>query len=251
MTHPGAPTIVVTVADPTTTRDPALSERRQALYAAALSRHGAAPVLVHAGLGADTVARAFATMDALLLSGGGDIDPARYGQPDRGSRDIDRPRDELEATAWTAATKRALPVLGVCRGHQAINVFSGGTLLQDVAGHDGPAWGTGPARTHPLRVEPGTRLARLLFPTNTRGGVVEVNTYHHQAITPANLAPGLVPNARAASPAGDLIEGIETRDGRFVLGVQCHPERTESTPRSFDRVFAFFVDAARGPVNRR
>ena len=78
-----------------------------------------------------------------------------------------------------------------------------------------------------------------------------MNTYHHQAITSANLAPGLVPNARAASPAGELIEGIETRDGRFVLGVQCHPERTESTPRSFDRLFAFFVDAARGPVNRR
>jgi putative glutamine amidotransferase len=78
-----------------------------------------------------------------------------------------------------------------------------------------------------------------------------VNSYHHQAIGSADLAPGLVPNARAASKAGELIEGLETRDGRFVLGVQCHPERTESTPKAFERLFAFFVDAARGPANRR
>ena len=78
-----------------------------------------------------------------------------------------------------------------------------------------------------------------------------MNTYHHQAVGPADLAAGLVPNARAASRSGELIEGLETRDGRFVLGVQCHPERTESTPKSFERLFAFFVDAARGPAARR
>jgi putative glutamine amidotransferase len=139
----------------------------------------------------------------------------------------------------------------VCRGFQAINVFSGGTLIQHLDGHSGPAWGSGPAATHPLRVEPGTRLARILFPTNIRGGVVEVNTYHHQGVGAADLAPGLVPNARTASPAGELIEGLETRDGRFVLGVQCHPERTESTPKAFERLFAFFVDAARGPASSR
>jgi len=104
---------------------------------------------------------------------------------------------------------------------------------------------------HPLRVEPGTRLARILFPTNVRGGVLEVNSFHHQAVGAADLAPGLVPNARAASTAGELIEGLETRDGRFVLGVQCHPERTDSTPKQFERLFAFFVDAARGPATRR
>jgi putative glutamine amidotransferase len=83
-----------------------------------------------------------------------------------------------------------------------------------------------------------------------RGGVLEVNTYHHQAVGAANLAPGLVPSARAASPAGDLIEGLETREGRFVLGLQCHPERTDSTPAAFERLFAFFVNAARGPLTR-
>ena len=168
----------------------------------------------------------------------------RASRPTRSTED----RDALEAEAWAAAAERALPVVGVCRGLQAINVFSGGTLIQHLDGHSGPAWGRGPAATHPLRVEPGTRLARILFPTNVRGGVVEVNSYHHQAVGPADLAPGLVPNARAASRAGELIEGLETRDGRFVLGVQCHPERTESTPKAFERLFAFFVDAARGPA---
>ena len=189
--------------------------------------------------------------DGILLGGGRDIDPGRYGRKRLPADGVEEDRDALEAEAWAAAAERALPVVGVCRGLQAINVFSGGTLIQDLGGHSGPAWGRGPAATHPLRVEPGTRLARILFPTNVRGGVVQVNSYHHQAVGPADLAPGLVPNARAASRAGELIEGLETREGRFVLGVQCHPERTESTPKAFERLFAFFVDAARGPANRR
>ncbi len=251
MSRPSAPRIVVTVADPSAQTDPVLAARKNDLYAAALARHGAEPVLVHAGLGETARTAALEAMEGLLLSGGSDLDPARYGRPNQASHGVDPQRDALEAAAWEAAGARALPVLGVCRGLQAINVFSGGTLVQDVDGHAGPAWGSGPARTHPLRVEPGTRLARILFPTNVRGGVVTVNTYHHQAIGPTGLAAGLVPNARAASPAGELIEGIETRDGRFVLGLQCHPERTESTPKAFERLFGFFVDAARGPAARR
>jgi gamma-glutamyl-gamma-aminobutyrate hydrolase PuuD len=244
-----APRIAITVTDPSTQVDPDTSRRKNELYAAAIARHGGVPVLVHAGQPVRDRADALGAMDALLLSGGPDLDPARYGQPDRGSETVDAARDELEATAWAAAAERALPVVGLCRGLQAINVFSGGTLLQHVDDHGGPPLGTGPARTHPLRVEPGTRLARILFPTNVRGGVLEVNTYHHQAVGAADLAPGLVPSARAASPAGDLIEGLETRDGRFVLGLQCHPERTESTPAPFERLFAFFVNAARGPLS--
>ena len=63
----------------------------------------------------------------------------------------------------------------------------------------------------------------------------------------SGLAPGLVANAWASSPAGDLVEGLEAADGRFLFGVQCHPERTESTPPAFERLFSVFVDAARGP----
>ena len=251
MTTSGKPRIVITASDPSTRADPALAVRKVQNYIEAVARHGAEAIIVHPGLPPAVRSEALTTMDALLLSGGPDIDPGRYGRSRLPADGVEADRDVLEAEAWAAAAERALPVVGVCRGLQAINVFSGGTLIQHLDGHSGPAWGTGPAATHPLRVEPGTRLARILFPTNVRGGVVEVNTYHHQAVGPADLAPGLVPNARAFSRAGELIEGVETRDGRFVLGVQCHPERTESTPKTFERLFSFFVDAARGPATRR
>jgi len=251
VTPPGAPRIVITVSDPSTRADPELEVRKQQNYTEAVARHGAEAIIIHPASPVAARSEAFASMDGLLLAGGPDIDPGRYGRRSLPSDSVEEDRDALEAEAWAVAAERALPVVGVCRGLQAINVFSGGTLIQHLDGHSGPAWGRGPAATHPLRVEPGTRLARILFPTNVRGGVVEVNTYHHQAVGPTDLAPGLVPNARAASRAGELIEGLETRDGRFVLGIQCHPERTESTPKAFERVFGFFVDAARGPASRR
>jgi putative glutamine amidotransferase len=247
----GAPRIVVTVADTTRYTDPALAARKNALYAASVQRQGAEAVVLDSASSPDERTAAFAAMDGLLLSGGADIDPGRYGRPSHGSTSVEPERDGLEAEAWAAAQERGRPVLGICRGFQAINVFSGGTLIQHVDSHTGPAWGSGPARTHPLRVAPGTRLARILFPTNARGGVVPVNTYHHQGVLATDLAPGLVASAWASSPAGDLVEGLEAADGRFVFGVQCHPERSESTPPAFERLFAVFVDAARGPAGRR
>ncbi len=246
-----APRIVVTVAATAGKPDPEIALRKNALYAASVVRHGAQPIVLDETSPPAERAAAFAAMDGLLLTGGADFDPSRYGHPNQGATDVEPGRDGLEAEAWAASQARGVPVLGLCRGLQAINVLSGGTLLQHVDGHIGASWGHGAARMHPLRVAPGTRLARILFPTNVRGGVVEVNTYHHQAVRAADLAPGLVANAWASSPAGDLVEGLETADGRFVLAVQSHPERTESTPPAFERLFGVFVDAARGPLRRR
>ncbi len=247
------PRIVLTVAIAADQADPALADRKAALYAAAIARHGGAPVILDAAASAGERGETLATMDGLLLTGGADIDPARYDRPSAGSRDLDPDRDELELEAWRAATERSLPVLGVCRGFQLLNVLHGGTLLQDVDGHEGPSYGRGAARVHPLRVVPGTRLARILFPTNVRGGVLRVNSYHHQGLRSVDLAPGLVASAWAASPAGDLVEGLETEagSGRFVVGVQCHPERTDSTPDAFERLWRVFVDACRGSVATR
>src|SRR6476619_3287100 len=247
----GAPRIVVTVAVAARQTDPANAAAKNELYAASVTRHGGEAIVLDATSDEATRGAAFATMDGLLISGGADLHPDRYGQPSRGSTTIEVDRDALEHEAWTAAQARDVPVLGVCRGFQVINAFSGGTLLQHVDGHQGPRWGSGPAKIHPLRIAPGTRLARILFPTNAGGGVLRVNSYHHQAVRPSDLAPGLVANAWASSPAGDLVEGLEAADGRFVFGVQCHPERTESTPPAFERLFAVFVDAARGPADRR
>jgi len=178
---PLAPRIVVTVAVPARQPEPEIAARRNALYAAAIARHGGEGGVIDATTDPAARAEAFATMDGLLISGGADLHPERYGQPSRGSMTMEPDRDALEHEAWTVAQTKSLPVLGVCRGFQAINAFSGGTLLQHVDGHQGPRWGQGPALIHPLRVAPGTRLARILFPTNAGGGVVAAPAFQEIA----------------------------------------------------------------------
>ena len=190
-------------------------------------------------------------MDGLLLTGGEDVDPGRYGQDRAAATVIDAARDDLEAAAFAAADSRGLPVLGICRGLQAMNVFAGGTLLQHVDGHAGPGWGHGAALAHPLRLVPGSRLARILNPVNAGGAVLSVNSYHHQAVRASDLAAAYVAAGWSPSPAGDLVEALEAASGPFRMAVQCHPERTESSPRAFERLFAFFVDACRGPLSSR
>jgi putative glutamine amidotransferase len=243
------PSIVVTLADPSRHSNPDLARRRNELYLDRVARHGGKPIPIDGSTDREARASAFATMDGLLLSGGADIEPARYGRPNKDSLEVERDRDELEAQAWAAAESRGVPVLGICRGFQAINVFSGGTLLQHVDDHAGPAWSTGPARQHPIRLEAAGGLAAIVAADLPPDGTVIVNTYHHQAVTAADLAPGLVATAWADSPAGELVEALELPGERFVVGVQCHPERTESTPAAFERLWQSFIEAsAREPL---
>jgi putative glutamine amidotransferase len=247
MTDPTSPLIVLTVTDTARHADRELAARKNARYAEAIARHGGRPLLID---GASSVAdreAAFADMDGLLLTGGADIDPARYGRPNEASHDIEPERDALEAAAWAAADARQVPVFGVCRGFQAINVFAGGTLIQDVSDHAGPPWSTGPAKMHPIRIDAGSLLATALG-----DDPAEVNTYHHQGIGRDDLAPGLVATAWAAGPDGDLVEALELPGERFVVGVQCHPERTEFSPAGLERLWASFVRAAStGPFAQR
>jgi len=240
------PRIVVTVAVAARQSEPDIAERKNRLYADGLKRNGGEPVLLDATATAGERTAALEAMDGLLLSGGADVDPARYGRAVQGSTGMEPDRDALEAEAFAAAQLRRVPVLGICRGFQAINVFLGGTLLQHVDGHQGPGWGHGEAARHGLRIAPGTRLGALLD-----AGRLSVNSYHHQAIRPADLAPALLASAWADSPDGELVEGFEAADGRFIVGVQCHPERAESTPEAFERVWAAFVDACGAAIVRR
>src|SRR5437899_12008647 len=113
MRHPASqPRIVVTVAVAARQPEPELPTRRNALYEAAIERHGGEPIVLDATTDAPTRAAALAAMDGLLISGGADLHPERYGQEDRGSPTIERDRDALEHEAWTAAFERRLPVLG-------------------------------------------------------------------------------------------------------------------------------------------
>lgn len=245
------PRIVVTLVAAASTAEPELNARKNALYLDTVMRHGAVAIPLDATASESERAGAFASMDGLLITGGADIDPARYGQPVAGTQDVDAARDELELPGLVVADTRGVPVLGICRGLQAMNVHAGGTLLQHVDGHAGPGWGHGAALTHPLRLVPGSRLARILNPTNAGGAVLTVNSYHHQAVRASDLASGFVPSGFSPSPAGDLVEAFEAPSGPFRMAVQCHPERGESTPRAFERLFAFFVATCRGPVSGR
>lgn len=240
-----SPLIVLTVTDTARHADQDLATRKNARYEEAVTRHGGRPLLLDGTATDEERAAAFEAMDGLLLTGGTDIDPAHYGRPNEASVDIEPERDALEAAAWAAAGDRGVPVFGICRGFQAINVFAGGTLIQDVADHAGPGWSTGPAKMHPIRIEPGTRLAEALATeADDLSADVPVNTYHHQGVGRDDLAPGLVATAWAAGTDGDLVEAVELPGERFVVGVQCHPERTEFSPTGMERLWASFVRAA-------
>jgi len=238
------PRIVVTVQSPQRAKDEEVAWRKNDRYFEGVRRAGGEPIPLDETSSAEERQRAFADMDGLLLSGGADLDPALYGQDRHPSTAVEPERDALELEAWRAASQRDVPVLGICRGFQAINVFSGGSLLQHLAGHTSPAYPAPEAQAHPLRIDPSCRLGLIL------GGAepaleLDVNTYHHQAVRPSDLAPGLRAAGLSPHPDGELVEALEAADpDRWIVGVQSHPERTEFTPPVFERLWRAFVAAA-------
>jgi putative glutamine amidotransferase len=179
------------------------------------------------------------SVDALLLTGGTDVDPSRFGEaPVPELMTPDPPRDESEIRLVLAALRRDLPVLAICRGHQVLNVALGGRLQQHIPGDGHRAHAEPPhdSRCHAVSVEEGSVLADLLGP-----GAHEVNSRHHQAVRMEMLGEGLLPSAM--SPDG-CVEALESPEHRFVLGVQWHPERPEIIDRSRS-LFAALIAAAR------
>jgi len=179
-------------------------------------------------------------LDGLLITGGKDVDPAVYGQEPHPA--TDQPvsqRDAWEFALLRAALKRQLPVLGICRGAQVLNVALGGTLhqhLPDVIGHRGHRAGNAVFSTLPVRTVPGTRLAGLV------GESVDARCYHHQAV--AELGDGLVVSGWDAD---GVIEALELPGNAFVLAVQWHPEESLDDLRLFSAV----VEAARAYANQK
>ena len=243
------PRIVTTLAEPAASGDRVVAELKNRRYLEALERAGAIAVPLTERASAAERAQAIGAMDGLLLTGGADIDPARYGEPSSGSRGAEPGRDALEDEAFHAAMEAGVPILGVCRGLQAINVFAGGSLLQHLDGHESAAYPSPVVTRHRLELNEGSRLATILG----ESGDLEVNSYHHQAITPERLAPGLRIAATAAHPgSGELVEAVEATDpDRWLVGVQCHPERTESSPPVFERLWAEFAAACADNARRR
>ncbi|MFN7994860.1 MAG: gamma-glutamyl-gamma-aminobutyrate hydrolase family protein [Bryobacteraceae bacterium] len=178
-------------------------------------------------------------VQGLLLSGGTDVNPGRYGGiPHHANETADDPRDELEMRLLAEALAKDMPVLAICRGMQLFNVAHGGTLIQHL---DNFAFhrvrGPDPSiPAHEIVVEPGSRLAAILGP-----GSHPVNSRHHQAVE--RLGAGLTVAARS-TPDG-VIEGLERTDRRFAVAVQWHPE--DQAPRDVTqrKLFEAFREALR------
>jgi putative glutamine amidotransferase len=188
-------------------------------------------------------------LDGLLLTGGGDIDPMLYGEVVDGSQMPHWPRDHVELAQFKRARARNLPVFGICRGIQFLNVAMGGSLVQHLPTsdeHRDAKWKK--TRSHLVKVPSDSVLARIIAgEIPDQDLIFGVNSYHHQGITRDRIAPGLIPTATSDTSENDsvgLLEGIEsegTRAGReWVVGVQWHPERIgDETPWGPGQVVPF------------
>jgi putative glutamine amidotransferase len=204
-------------------------------YVAALVAAGARVALLppaQPGAAEELLAR----VDGLLLAGGGDIEPARYGAADHPAQyGLDPDRDALELELATAAVARGLPVLGICRGVQLLNVAFGGTLVQHLPEGDGQLVHRDEAKQamHDVEVERGSRLAEALGQTHAT-----CRSHHHQGLD--RVGDGFRPVARAPD---ELVEGIE-RDHGWTVGVLWHPESTAASDPVQHRLLRSFVEVA-------
>ncbi len=211
-------------------------------YVSAVADAGGLPLILP--ILPDDVEQLMSLLDGVILSGGGDIHPDRFGRPLHPlTAGISDERDDLELRVFTAARERSLPILGICRGLQLINVAMGGTLVQDIP-HERPASAQhrqhldGLARddvSHPVDLLPGSQLARIYGESR-----IMTNSYHHQAVD--DLADGLTITGRAED---GTIESFEATGEPFLVAVQWHPETLYRRHTEHARVFSAFMEAAR------
>lgn len=204
-------------------------------YARGVERAGGCPLFLPQCEEIGTLLPLLERLDGLLLSGGSDVDPRLYGEENRlcGDVFVQRDRLETELCRWALA-RDGLPVLGICRGVQLMNVALGGTLCQDIEKERGlshPSGGERPRNraVHPVRLRAGSRLFQIYGAEE-----IWVNSYHHQAV--ARLGRGLI----ATAEYDGVVEGAEMEGGRFFVGVQWHPEMMYDSAEQ-DRLFSAFV----------
>ena len=205
-------------------------------YSEAVARAGG--VVVQAQPIAQTTAAAHelvARFDGVIIQGGGDIDPNRYGQKPRSTAiyGISLEHDELEIAVIRAAIELDKPVLAICRGIQILNVALGGTLhqhLADVLADGESHWD----KYHEINLKPNSRVAKAMKSIAPK----QSHSFHHQAID--KLAPGLVVTGRAPD---QTIEAVELNAKKWIVGVQWHPEDDADTEPDQQNLFNGFVDA--------
>jgi putative glutamine amidotransferase len=212
-------------------------------YVRAIEQAGAVPVVLPITSSRATMRAMLDQVDGLVVSGGDfDIHPEFYGEkPIDGLRHVRKERTEFELGLILLALKRDLPLLGICGGAQALNVALGGSLYQDIgtqiAGAGKHEQGALKERGgHKVKIHEGTKLRGIVGRAS-----LEVNTTHHQAVK--RLGKGLLVNATAGNC---VIEGIESEDHAFVLGVQWHPEFLVHRDPAERKLFSAFTGACKG-----
>ncbi|MGB9866381.1 MAG: gamma-glutamyl-gamma-aminobutyrate hydrolase family protein [Bacillota bacterium] len=205
------------------------------VYVRAVGRCGAVPVVIPALDGEEAARHVVGKLDGLILTGGGDLDPALYGRAGAPkARNVQAERDRTEMALLRAALALGVPVLGICRGIQVINVACGGDLYVDIPSEcpNSLEHYQDDGGTHPVRITKECQLFPVLGTSE-----VNVNSYHHQAVK--RLGVGL----RAVGWCQDgIVEAVEADDGAWLVGVQWHPERMED--ESSHRLFQWFVGVA-------
>jgi gamma-glutamyl-gamma-aminobutyrate hydrolase PuuD len=200
-----------------------------AQYLRAVERAGGVPFLLAPTSlrGVDALVR---RLDAIVLAGGGDVDPSLYGMDRHGETGPPQPsRDRFELALIRAAIEAGVPFLAICRGMQVLNVARGGALVQhlpETVGHDGHRPAPGTFGRHRVQISINSTVGKIL------GAVVEVPTSHHQAVT--RLGRDLVP---VAWTDDQVVEAVELQGHRFGLGVQWHPEEGDDL-RLFEAIVA-------------
>jgi putative glutamine amidotransferase len=221
-----------------------LKDKADSRYARWLAGAGIALEWVRPG---EPAPRSWTMFDALLLTGGGDVDPVLYGAaPDPHTVFVNRERDESEIALVRCFLDHHKPVFGICRGIQVLNVAQGGRLIQHLpnypatGGAEGHAQVAGRDVRHRVSLEAGSRLVSVLGPEG------EVNSAHHQALDPAAVGAGL--RVAARSPAG-IIEAVEG-EADPVLAVQWHPERMPPGHPASGRLLQLFTEMVSGEGDR-
>jgi putative glutamine amidotransferase len=209
-------------------------------YSDAISAAGGRPVILP--LVADVRGDLLAEFAGLVLTGGGDVDPALYGeQPDPSVRGVRPERDAFELALYREAVARGLPILAICRGMQLVNVARGGTLRQHLSSEAGHWQDRPPTDSHHrVVVSPGSVLAAAVDGSHR----VRVNSFHHQCIR------DLGNDLRITATCGDVIEAVEATDVDLVA-VQWHPEQMAATDPRQRSLFHSFVRRAEKASKKR
>ena len=210
-------------------------------YVSSVISAGAVPLMIPMDATEENLRQTLELVDGMIFSGGHDIAPIRYGEePHQKLQEICPERDEFDFLLYRLAKEHSLPILGICRGFQLMNVSEGGKLYQDLSLKNTESLkhsqGHGPSiPTHTVKVEPGSKFYEILGKEEIR-----VNSFHHQAVKTVSEKVAI-----SGKALDDVVEAIELKNYPFGVGVQFHPEMLQAKEEDMKKIFAALVAAAK------